>query len=811
MSDTREQSSDAATIIQAHARGKWNRIRISTMLTQAVRMYEPRRRVASMLNADPALRERNHAKWGKASNTLEEAGTLKDIKSSVELRNSVHKARWATASSMFLAAGNMQGIRSSVELRNSVQKAREQSITTVGTAADLERIPFWQQGDESLNTEAILAVRARIRRHQKVVNELQLWWVAAQRSMRQSHGKAYEASKLSRDEYIRISRLLSKVLLESYDADEAQQCAEEDFEADAGGGDTISREQFMDGIYELADVYTRTVEVQEYVEFLQTLFERITINKGGKYFWKAESAVVYGGYEEEEEEETHKDSSEEKPLLPRKARVSSPPEQPRRARVSSPPEQPKQAKSSKNTSKNTSKNAGKDANKDGKDSKKPESGLVSDSGDVNARIFISVPVSKRGIFGSVLKLDVGDLNSLTVGELKSRAAAELKVNASELELSLKSGVLNDSTLTLSDAGLRNGAKVSASLVGDDGNRRRVGAENDYDVGDNEGSRSRTQEPIWLYNDGSIDHTGDDGKLVMDWGSIEEKKTHEYDGPAFRTGGNSSDHKQWVPEAQPRNEKATTEGVRQSKEEGTTRRERHAEPIAEAKQHPQEAVVRSEEDEAQRAEKAQRMRPKMGSINSMGTRWKQARSVIDKQDGLVLPNLRALKKLSEVLPEAAAEKMVTKLPSKKLEWVTKVVDTYGASNPQPQVVSKLPKVNAAARASVHASGAVTAREPRPQAPTRPLPPQTARPTAPGPRSLRTGGVHTTRIRKRGSPSKVLQEISYLPPPFAEIRYHAPPKVRQRVVPPSRIGQGSFAYIANGQMGLRTPAAPFKVDL
>jgi hypothetical protein len=171
-----------------------------------------------------------------------------------------------------------------------------------------------------------------------------------------------------------------------------------------------------------------------------------------------------------------------------------------------------------------------------------------------------------------------------------------------------------------------------------------------------------------------------------------------------------------------------------------------------------------------------------------------KALTEKSDELVLPKISALQKvLGQVLDETAAEKMATKLPSRKLEWVTKVVDAYGGAKPQPPM--KLPKVNAAARASVHASGAVTSREPRPQAPVRPLPPQTARPTAPGPRSLRTGGVHTTRVRRRGSPSKVqlMQDVSYAPVRVAENRYYEPFKVRQRVAPPSRIGQGSFACV------------------
>lgn len=39
-------------------------------------------------------------------------------------------------------------------------------------------------------------------------------------------------------------------MISDFDANEAQKTAEEDFASDAAGGDTLSREQFMDAIYE---------------------------------------------------------------------------------------------------------------------------------------------------------------------------------------------------------------------------------------------------------------------------------------------------------------------------------------------------------------------------------------------------------------------------------------------------------------------------------------------------------------------------------------------------------------------------------
>ena len=55
-----------------------------------------------------------------------------------------------------------------------------------------------------------------------IVAQLQLWWETAQRSMRQTHGADYAADCVSREEYIRVSRLLSRTMLEDFDSGEAQ-------------------------------------------------------------------------------------------------------------------------------------------------------------------------------------------------------------------------------------------------------------------------------------------------------------------------------------------------------------------------------------------------------------------------------------------------------------------------------------------------------------------------------------------------------------------------------------------------------------
>jgi hypothetical protein len=128
--------------------------------------------------------------------------------------------------------------------------AAKRAVTTVNSVKELDELPFWMQGDDKLNTDSAFLARAQLRMHPEVAVELQHWWETVQRSMRQTHGAAYAASAVTREEYIKVSRLLSKSMMEEFDPAEAQRAAEEDFEADAAGGDTLTREQFMDAIFE---------------------------------------------------------------------------------------------------------------------------------------------------------------------------------------------------------------------------------------------------------------------------------------------------------------------------------------------------------------------------------------------------------------------------------------------------------------------------------------------------------------------------------------------------------------------------------
>ena len=175
-----------------------------------------------------------------------------------------------------------------------LRKAKSTEINADGKAA------FWQQGDASLYTDEAVAQRAAIRSHDQVLLLLQQWWDTALRSV--NNGPSRDAPEylvfLTKEPYKRMMKKMYIVLIEDWDEDDADQCAEEDWQTDARGSDELSRQQFCDALFELADTWTRTCEAEEYVEFLASLFEAITIRKTTadgvhSYFWKEDRDIQY--------------------------------------------------------------------------------------------------------------------------------------------------------------------------------------------------------------------------------------------------------------------------------------------------------------------------------------------------------------------------------------------------------------------------------------------------------------------------------------------------------------------------------------
>ena len=165
----------------------------------------------------------------------------------------------------------------------------------------------WQLGDPQFDTEANVSKRMELRHHPIVVAALRCWWSTAQFSVeleaRLTSGTPLLAEdqrdKMSREQYMKMSRKIYKAMIERWDENDAAAAALADWNNDRHGGEMIDSVLFMDGIFELADLWTPEISPELYGSFLQSLFGQITEGVPPiTAFWRADEAIAYGGYKE---------------------------------------------------------------------------------------------------------------------------------------------------------------------------------------------------------------------------------------------------------------------------------------------------------------------------------------------------------------------------------------------------------------------------------------------------------------------------------------------------------------------------------
>jgi len=87
--------------------------------------------------------------------------------------------------------------------------------------------------------------------------------------------------------YIPIQCTVYKATLSEYDHADALVCAAEDWQRDVEGGHAMNRQQFCDGLFELADLYTETVDAADYTAFLWRVLKAVAWkDDNGLRFWR---------------------------------------------------------------------------------------------------------------------------------------------------------------------------------------------------------------------------------------------------------------------------------------------------------------------------------------------------------------------------------------------------------------------------------------------------------------------------------------------------------------------------------------------
>lgn len=139
--------------------------------------------------------------------------------------------------------------------RKQSRKARN------GFAGSFKKTP-----GNDFETPEMLAKRRQLKHHPDVIAALDDWWLATD---------ADGSGSIDCDEFTELLKAIYRVKVDADDEDDCQRTAAEEAREDFVGITTMDMARFQVAIFELADMYTETVDPQEYVVFLHLLLEEL--------------------------------------------------------------------------------------------------------------------------------------------------------------------------------------------------------------------------------------------------------------------------------------------------------------------------------------------------------------------------------------------------------------------------------------------------------------------------------------------------------------------------------------------------------
>ena len=158
-----------------------------------------------------------------------------------------HVSKWAAAGRAWDARQRLADDYHDAQVRKaraSVDYSR--SVHEVESRKALSDVPYWNQGNADFYTESALSERFSLRQHPRVVGMLHQWWAMVLRSIQA--GGDPSAAELEKTDYCKLLCRIYKALLKPYNAKDAREAAEEDWEEDAQGRRTMNRELFMEAL-----------------------------------------------------------------------------------------------------------------------------------------------------------------------------------------------------------------------------------------------------------------------------------------------------------------------------------------------------------------------------------------------------------------------------------------------------------------------------------------------------------------------------------------------------------------------------------
>ena len=163
--------------------------------------------------------------------------------------------------------------------------------------------------DTNFDTEEEQTLRSSLRQHPRVLEAVKMWWDTASASMQ-------DDGRMDFEEYLLVSKLMYKALIDVWDEEDAVRSAEEDWARDAGrggaGANELSEDLFGDAMFELADIWTEEIDGDAYADFLWKLFHHCAEGNPvtGFYFWKSLEDVGCAGFKAPDRDSDDEDAAE---------------------------------------------------------------------------------------------------------------------------------------------------------------------------------------------------------------------------------------------------------------------------------------------------------------------------------------------------------------------------------------------------------------------------------------------------------------------------------------------------------------------
>jgi Ca2+-binding EF-hand superfamily protein len=152
-----------------------------------------------------------------------------------------------------------------------------------GETARVRWQSFADQGNIDMYSESVLMERERLRNNPEIIGLISHWWDSV---ILAKYDRDHD-DQLNKTEYFELHRAIGRALSDPNAAqlttEQEIALAEEDWVLDVGGGkaaaakkgDGVTEERFIHSIFELADQWTDSTDVSEYIAFLEFIFTKI--------------------------------------------------------------------------------------------------------------------------------------------------------------------------------------------------------------------------------------------------------------------------------------------------------------------------------------------------------------------------------------------------------------------------------------------------------------------------------------------------------------------------------------------------------